>query len=344
MEKIKLSDYDYTLPPELIAQEPLDQRDSSRMLVLDRSSGNVEHNYFNCLPDKLQPGDLLVMNNTRVIPARLIGRISGKKTEAEILLLNRNDNGSWVAMVKPGSKLKPGTIVELADQVQALVEDYTAERGMRVIRFQAPVAFEKLLPLIGRVPLPPYIKTEIADPERYQTVYAAVDGSAAAPTAGFHFTDGVFENLRSKGIDRVYVTLHIGPGTFQPVKTEDIRDHQMHSESFYISEETAQRLNETRKEGGRIVAVGTTVSRVLETTVGSDGYFSACEGLTGLYIYPGFQFRAVDLMLTNFHLPHSSLLMLVCALAGYREIMAAYREAVEKRYRFYSFGDCMLIL
>lgn len=343
MKYSKLSDYDYYLPPELIAQEPLVERDKSRMLVLNRHSASREHTSFDQLHNYLQEGDLIVLNNTRVIPARLYGNIEEKNTKAEILLLYKLPSGDWVAMARPGRKLKPGARIIMDQGVESVIVDY-AERDLRVIRFIATEPFEQLLPRLGRVPLPPYIKKEVKDPDQYQTIYAAENGSAAAPTAGFHFTNRIFELLKAKGVCRTFITLHIGPGTFQPVKKQDIRDHVMHREYYRIDPETAFTLNRTRENGGRIIAVGSTACRVLETALDNSGKFTAQEGWTGLYIYPGFNFRAVDAMLTNFHLPRSSLIMLVSALAGYDQIMLAYREAVEKKYRFFSFGDCMLII
>lgn len=344
MEHSRLSDYDYHLPPELIAQKPLANRDQSRMLVLKRKDGQREHTCFQQFPEYLRQGDLLVLNNTKVIPARLNGIIEGKSSPAELLLLHKSESGDWVAMVKPGKKLKPGAKIVIDKDVTASIVDYDRE-GLRLVRFDSPLPIEKMLGHLGTVPLPPYITEKLENPDQYQTVYAARDGSAAAPTAGFHFTDQTFTTLEEKGVKVAYLTLHIGPGTFQPVKAEDIREHLMHSERYLIEEETAALLNQTRKEGGRIIAVGTTVCRVLETVVSDKGSFSGrSEGWTDLYIYPGFNYRAVDAMLTNFHLPKSTLLMLISALAGYELIMETYREAVELEYRFFSFGDCMLII
>ncbi len=340
----KLSDYDYFLPAELIAQKPLEIRDKSRMLVLNRLNGNREHVIFDQLPGYLNKGDLLVLNNTKVIPARLYGNLAGKKTAVEMLLLYKLNSGNWAAMVKPGRKLKPGVKVTLAYGVEARIEDYV-QKDLRAVSFSAPVPFEEMLPRLGKVPLPPYIKEEIDDPDQYQTIYAVKEGSAAAPTAGFHFTERVFRALEKKGVEITFITLHIGPGTFQPVKTEDIRDHVMHSEYYSIDQKAANQLKQARGEGRRIIAVGTTVCRVLETA-GADhkAFKGKSEGWTDLYIYPGYEFKVVDSLLTNFHLPRSTLLMLVSALAGHEQVMAAYREAVEKGYRFYSFGDCMLII
>ncbi len=344
MDYSKTSDYDYHLPVELIAQKPLEQRDKSRMMVLNRDDGSIEHKVFDQIPSYLEEGDLVVLNNTKVIPARLIGKIDGKTSSAELLLLNKLSTGQWVAMVKPGKKLKPGTKVVFDHGVEAHIVDNVKE-GLRLVSFNSPKPIEKLLPHLGKVPLPPYINTELDNPEQYQTIYASRDGSAAAPTAGLHFTAEVLTALREKGVRIAYITLHIGPGTFQPVKTEDISNHIMHFEYYRIETTTARLLNIAKMEGKRVLAVGTTVTRVLETALNDKGKFKGRqEGWTNLYIYPGYQFRYVDAMLTNFHLPKSTLLMLVSALAGRDKIMAAYREAIENDYRFFSFGDCMLII
>ncbi len=343
VNKCRLSDYDYNLPEKLIAQKPLEIRDQSRMLVLKRAEEQIDHRVFSELPVFLKQGDLVVLNNTRVIPARLLGRIAGKTAQAEILLLHKQNDAKWVAMVKPGRKLKPGARVLFEGAVEALVEDYYKEE-LRLISFSADRPIEELLPKLGKVPLPPYIKKEVDYPEQYQTIYAEKAGSAAAPTAGFHFTDEVFKALEAKGIETAYITLHIGPGTFQPVKTEDIREHKMHSEFYRIDNNTAETISKARKERRRVVAVGTTVCRVLETVASEAGLVKAQDGWTDLYIYPGFKFRLVEAMLTNFHLPRSTLLMLINAFGGYDPVMRAYHEAVEKQYRFYSFGDCMLII
>jgi len=343
LDKRRLSDFDYHLPEDLIAQTPLKLRDQSRMLVLKRTEESIEHTVFNQLAAYLRQGDLLVLNDTRVIPARLIGQIAGRTSPAEILLLHKHDGGKWVAMVKPGKKLKPGARIFFDLGVEALVEDYS-ENELRIVSFSTSRPIEELLPELGKVPLPPYIKKDVDYPDQYQTIYAEKEGSAAAPTAGFHFTDRVFKALEEKGVETAFITLHIGPGTFQPVKTEDIREHKMHSEFYRIEGETAKTINRARREGRRVIAVGTTVCRVLETVAGEGGLVTEREGWTDLYIYPGFEFRLVGAMLTNFHLPRSTLLMLVSAFGGYDLVMKAYREAVEEQYRFYSFGDCMLIL
>jgi len=342
MTRYLLKDYRYHLPAELIAQQPLSQRDTSRMMILERGKG-CHHSQFKKLPQYLSSGDLLVFNNSRVIPARLQGYIVGSRVECECLLIKKIDSNCWLAMVKPGKKLKAGTEILLESAVKGVIEDY-ADHGMRVIRFFTEQPLEKILKQIGAVPLPPYITNQNITPEQYQTIYASVDGSAAAPTAGFHFTPAIFASLAEKNIETTFLTLHIGPGTFQPVKTDDIRKHEMHSEYFRLEKDTADKLNETRRKGGRIIAVGTTSCRVLETVVHADGFFEPCEGLSNLFIYPGYKYQVVDALLTNFHLPGSTLIMLVSALAGYEAVMEAYQEAVEERYRFYSFGDCMLIL
>ncbi|MGM0652309.1 MAG: tRNA preQ1(34) S-adenosylmethionine ribosyltransferase-isomerase QueA [Bacillota bacterium] len=344
MKYSKLSDYDYHLPEELIAQKPLEKRDQSRMMILNKDDGAITHSTFNRFPDLLEEGDLLVLNNTRVIPARLEGKIEGKTAPAELLLLHKLVTGHWLAMVKPGKKLKPGAKVIFEKGVEAEIMDIARE-GLRVVSFNCKEPLEKILPEIGKVPLPPYIESEIEDPDLYQTVYAEEDGSAAAPTAGFHFTEEMIKNLKNGGVRIAYITLHIGPGTFQPVKTENIRDHIMHFEYYSIEAKAVRLLNMARNEGKKVIPVGTTVTRVLETVANDKGKIdSGQKGWTGLYIYPGYKFKVVDAMLTNFHLPQSTLLMLVSALAGYENTMAAYREAVAQEYRFFSFGDCMLIL
>lgn len=344
MTKYNLTDYDYHLPRELIAQEPLTQRDRSRLLVLNRSDESREQALFKDLPHYLEQGDLLILNNTKVIPARLLGQIEGKSGPAEILLLHKNGAGRWVAMVKPGRKLRPGARVRLAPDVVAIIAE-VSDHGLRVVEFEAPEPIDNLLHRLGKVPLPPYITREVSDPDQYQTIYAEHNGSAAAPTAGFHFTPEVFQALREKGVKTAFITLHIGPGTFQPVKVSDIRDHVMHSEFYSIEAQTVHLYNSAKEQGKRVVAVGTTVCRVLETLTSANGRLEgATTGWTDLYIYPGFHFKAVDALITNFHLPQSTLLMLVGAFAGYEQIMAAYREAVDQKYRFFSFGDAMLII
>ena len=343
MSKYNLSDFDYHLPPELIAQEPLNERDSSRMMVLNRKTESIETRIFSQLPAFLQKGDMLVLNNTKVIPARLIGRLMGRDKPAELLLLRKISEQTWECMVKPGRYLKPGDGIQFDHGIEARISGL-AEKGLRLVEFKSGQPLEILLPQLGKVPLPPYIKKEVDSSDQYQTIYARENGSAAAPTAGFHFTERVFEALKEKGVDLAYITLHIGPGTFQPVKADDIRDHVMHREYFKINDVTAEQINRCRSAGGRIVAVGTTVCRVLESVVDEQGVMHSADRSTDLYIYPGYRFRAVDAMLTNFHLPRSSLIMMICALAGYEFTMQAYRQAVKEKYRFFSFGDCMFII
>ncbi len=344
MKYSKLNDYDYHLPEELIAQKPLENRDQSRMMILNKENGSITHSTFSRFPELMEEGDLLVLNNTKVIPARLVGKIEGKTASAELLLIHKLVTGHWLAMVKPGKKLKPGTKVIFEKGVEAEIMD-VAREGLRVVSFNCREPLENILPEIGKVPLPPYIENEIEDPDLYQTVYAQVEGSAAAPTAGFHFTEKMLNVLRNKGVRIAYITLHIGPGTFQPVKTEDIRDHVMHFEYYSIEAKTIRLLKMAHNEGKKVIPVGTTVTRVLETVADVKGKIdNGQKGWTGLYIYPGYEFKVVDAMLTNFHLPQSTLLMLVSALAGYENTMAAYKEAVEQKYRFFSFGDCMLII
>ncbi len=343
MESTRLSDYDYELPPEAIAQEPVGRRDRSRMMVLRRRQGVVAHEIFTAFPDYLEAGDLLVLNDTRVIPARLLGKRLKDGGEAELLLLHRLAGEEWLALVRPGRKLKPGAAVLFERGLQAQIVEY-AGRGQRLVRFSGPEPLEKMLPRLGRVPLPPYIKQELKDPAQYQTIYAAENGSSAAPTAGFHFTPEIFEQLRRKEVSWTCATLHIGPGTFQPVREEDIRSHRMHREYYRLGAAAAARINETRRRGGRICAVGTTVCRVLEAAADERGFLKEQEGWTDLFIHPGYRFKAVDLLLTNFHLPRSTLLMLVCAFAGREPVLEAYRLAVQEKYRFYSFGDSMLLL
>lgn len=332
--------YAYDLLPGLIAQHPLKQRDRSRMLILQRANGGREHSYFYRFPEYLRAGDLLVLNNTRVIPARLLGWRAKGGGRAEVLLLARVAPQTWEVMVRPGRKLMPGSRVIFAGGLEAVIEEYRG-KGLRTAIFTQPL--EKLLPQLGQVPLPPYIKAPLRDPAEYQTVYATVAGSSAAPTAGLHFTPQVFAALAERGIRYTFTTLHIGPGTFRPVQQADLREHTMHREYFCLEEKSAKLINATRIQGGRIIAVGTTAVRVLESVAGPDGTVQAREGWTALFIYPGFKFRGVDALLTNFHLPRSTLLMLVSAFAGRENILGAYREAMREQYRFFSFGDCMLI-
>ena len=339
---MKTSDFNFELPQELIAQTPLERRDASRLMTLDKKTGETGHWHFYDLPQFLRPGDCLVLNDSRVLPARLIGhRPTGGV--CEVLLLTDKGDGVWECLVRPGRKLRPGARVsfgegELTADVEAELDD-----GKRLVRFHYQGIFLEVLERLGRMPLPPYIKAELQDNERYQTVYSRVTGSAAAPTAGLHFTPELLEQIRGMGVRVCYVTLHVGLGTFRPVKAEDIQDHEMHAEFCAIPQETADIINQTKKEGGRVVCVGTTSCRTVESFAGEDGTMSARSGWTSIFIYPGYRFKVLDALITNFHLPESTLIMLVSALAGREHVLAAYREAVEKRYRFFSFGDAMFI-
>ena len=339
---MNVQDFDYYLPEELIAQTPLAQRDASRLMVLPRQQGACSHRHFFELPSLLRKGDLLVFNDTRVLPARLHGRKRDTGAKVEVFLLKRLDLDRWETLVRPGRKLRPGTEVVFSDELSAVIED-TTEFGGRIVRFCWQGVFEEILQRLGEVPLPPYIHEKLPDPERYQTVYARENGSAAAPTAGLHFTPELLSQLREQGIQTAYVTLHVGLGTFRPVAVESIQDHVMHSEQYAISAETAALVNETRRQGGRVIAVGTTAVRTLETA-GQSGQLQPCSGFTNIFIYPGYEYKIIDGLITNFHLPKSTLLMLVSALAGRERVLAAYKEAVEQRYRFFSFGDAMFIL
>ena len=339
----KTSDFYYDLPEELIAQTPLQQRDSSRLMVLDRQTGQVRHQHFYDIVDYLQPGDCLVMNDSRVLPARLLGhRPTGGAVE--VLLLRDLGDKCWECLCKPGRKMQPGSEVifgngELTASVREVRED-----GNRVVQFHYEGIFLEVLERLGKMPLPPYIKEELQDQERYQTVYSREIGSAAAPTAGLHFTQELLEKIRQKGVKEAFVTLHVGLGTFRPVKAEQITDHHMHAELCMMSQETADILNETRRSGGRIICVGTTSCRTLESLVQEDGSFAASSKWTEIFIYPGYTFKAMDGLITNFHLPESTLVMLVSAFAGREHVLAAYEEAVKERYRFFSFGDAMCIM
>ena len=339
---MKTSDFDFDLPEELIAQTPLERRDASRLLTLDKTTGAVEHHHFYDLPNFLRPGDCLVMNDSRVLPARLIGhRPTGGA--CEVLLLVDRGEGLWECLVRPGRKLKPGAQVIFGDgQLTATVEE-EIEDGKRLVRFHYQGIFLEILEQLGKMPLPPYIKAELQDQERYQTVYSKVVGSAAAPTAGLHFTPELLKQIRDMGVKECYVTLHVGLGTFRPVKAEDISDHEMHSEFCQISQETADIINETKRNGGRVICVGTTSCRTIESFAAEDGTMTARSGWTNIFIYPGYKFKVLDALVTNFHLPQSTLIMLVSALAGREHVLAAYEEAVREKYRFFSFGDAMFI-
>ncbi|MCI8871098.1 MAG: tRNA preQ1(34) S-adenosylmethionine ribosyltransferase-isomerase QueA [Lawsonibacter sp.] len=339
---MKTADFDFYLPEELIAQTPLERRDASRLLTLDRRTGETGHRHFYELPALLRPGDCLVMNDSRVLPARLIGRRPTGGV-CEVLLLTDRGEGLWECLVRPGRKLKQGARISFGeDELTAVVEE-EIEDGKRLVRFRWQGIFLEVLERLGKMPLPPYIKAELRDRERYQTVYSRVSGSAAAPTAGLHFTPDLLKQLEGMGVKLCYITLHVGLGTFRPVKAEDLRDHEMHAEFCQISQEAADRINETRQSGGRVICVGTTSCRTLESFAAEDGTLSPRSGWTNIFIYPGYRFKALDGLITNFHLPQSTLLMLVSALAGREHVLAAYQEAVRERYRFFSFGDAMLI-
>ena len=339
---MKTSDFWYDLPEELIAQTPLEKRDSSRLLALDRKSGAVSHKHFYDIIDHLNPGDCLVMNDSRVLPARLLGhRPSGGAVE--VLLLRDLGNKQWECLCKPGRKMQVGNEVIFGNGELSAVVIEVKEDGNRIVEFRYEGIFLEVLERLGKMPLPPYIKAELADQERYQTVYSREVGSAAAPTAGLHFTNELLEKIRDKGIKTAFVTLHVGLGTFRPVKAEDITDHHMHSELCMISQDTADILNKTKAAGGRIICVGTTSCRTLESLVNDDGSFEAKSKWTEIFIYPGYQFKAMQGLITNFHLPESTLVMLVSAFAGRENVLAAYEEAVRQRYRFFSFGDAMFI-
>ena len=340
---MKTSDFDFYLPEELIAQTPLERRDTSRLLTLDKQTGETTHRHFYELPQLLRPGDCLVLNNSRVLPARLIGhRPTGGV--CEVLLLTDKGEGLWECLVRPGKKLRPGAQVIFGEgQLTATIEAEESD-GKRLVRFHYQGIFLEILEQLGKMPLPPYIKAELENQERYQTVYSRELGSAAAPTAGLHFTPELLQAIRNKGVEVAFVTLHVGLGTFRPVKEENITDHKMHAEHYELSAATADVINRTRESGGRVIAVGTTSCRTLESVGLTDGKIRPAEGWTDIFIYPGYSFQVLDGLLTNFHLPESTLIMLVSAFAGYENTMAAYRHAVQERYRFFSFGDAMLIL
>ncbi len=339
---MKTSDFYYDLPPELIAQTPLKQRDSSRLLVLNKDDGTKKHRHFSDILDYLNEGDCLVMNDSRVLPARLLGhRPTGGAVE--LLLLTQKEDDVWECLAKPGRKLRAGAEVIFGNgQLKATVLSET-ETGNRMVQFCYDGIFLEILEQLGKMPLPPYIKEELQDAERYQTVYSRVNGSAAAPTAGLHFTTELLEQIRAKGVRLAYVTLHVGLGTFRPVQVDDVTNHHMHSEFCMLSEETAMLLNDTKQNGGRIICVGTTSCRTLESLAKEDGTFEARSAWTDIFIYPGYRFKAMNALITNFHLPESTLIMLVSAFAGYEHVMSAYEEAVRERYRFFSFGDAMFI-
>lgn len=340
---LSTKDYYYDLPNELIAQDPLEDRSSSRLMVLGKKSGEVSHHHFRDILDYLRPGDCLVINNTRVIPARLIGTKKETGAHVEILLLRRKKDDIWETLVKPGKKIRPGAEVTFGDgSLTATILD-VVEGGDRLVKFHYDGIFEEVLDRLGEMPLPPYIKHKLKDRDRYNTVYAKFDGSAAAPTAGLHFTKELLEEVKEKGVNIAQVTLHVGLGTFRPVKVDDVRQHEMHTEWYRVTQETADLINQTKANGGRVIAVGTTSVRTLETVADENGHMKAQEGDTSIFIYPGYKWKVVDGLITNFHLPESTLIMLVSSLAGREHVLAAYKEAVKERYRFFSFGDAMYI-
>ncbi len=340
---MKTHDFYYELPEELIAQTPLQQRDASRLLTLDRKTGAIGHHHFHDILDLLHEGDCLVLNNSRVLPARLLGHRVPTMGAVEVLLLKDHGNGVWECLTKPGRKTQPGTRLSFGNgELTATVVD-ALDTGNKMIQFEYEGIFLEVLERLGKMPLPPYIKEELQDAERYQTVYSKVNGSAAAPTAGLHFTPELLEQLQNKGVKLAYVTLHVGLGTFRPVKAEEISEHHMHSEFCMMSRETADLLNATKSAGGKIVCVGTTSCRTLESLAKEDGSFEESSAWTEIFIYPGYKFKAMDALITNFHLPESTLVMLVSAFAGREHVLHAYEEAVAERYRFFSFGDAMFI-
>lgn len=341
---MNVSEFNFYLPQELIAQEPLEERSSSRLLVLDKNTGAIEHKNFRDLLSYLKKGDCLVINDTKVIPARLYGIKEQTEAKVEVLLLKRNSGDIWEALVKPGKKAKPGTILSFGDGLLKGTVIDVVEDGNRLIQFSYEGIFEEILDKLGQMPLPPYITHKLKDKNRYQTVYAKHDGSAAAPTAGLHFTKELLEQISAMGVTIAHVTLHVGLGTFRPVKVENILEHHMHSEFYMVEETEAQKINDTKKAGGRIICVGTTSCRTVESATGNDGILRAGSGWTDIFIYPGYQFKILDGLVTNFHLPESTLVMLVSALAGREQVLNAYEEAVKQQYRFFSFGDAMLIL
>ncbi len=338
------SDFYFELPEGLIAQTPLKDRASSRLMVLDKKTGKTEHKIFRDIVDMLDKGDCLVLNETKVLPARLIGARKDTGTRVEVLLLKRRENDTWETLVYPGKKARIGHTIVFGDGLLECTVTDIAEEGNRIVKFSYEGIFEEILDRLGEMPLPPYIKEKLEDKNRYQTVYAKNEGSAAAPTAGLHFTPELLQRINDKGVNIARLTLHVGLGTFRPVKADNILDHKMHSEFYMIDEQNAEIINNTRKNGGKIIAVGTTSTRTLESAADEKGFVKACSGWTDIFIYPGYKFKAVDRLITNFHLPESTLIMLVSALAGRENVLNAYKEAVEKEYRFFSFGDAMFIV
>ena len=341
---MKRQDFYYELPEELIAQDPLEDRSSSRLLVLDKETGEVSHHIFKEIVDYLEPGDCLVLNDTKVIPARLIGAKEDTGGRIEVLLLKRREDHVWETLVKPGRKARCGTRISFGGGLLTGEVVEIAEEGNRLIRFEYEGIFEEILDQLGQMPLPPYITHQLEDKDRYQTVYARHTGSAAAPTAGLHFTPELLEIIEDKGVDIAKVTLHVGLGTFRPVKAENILEHHMHSEYFQIDAEAAEKINRAKEKGSRVICVGTTSCRTIESAADADGRIKECSGWTDIFIYPGYRFKILDCLITNFHLPESTLIMLVSALAGREHTLSAYEEAVRERYRFFSFGDAMLVV
>lgn len=340
---LRTKDYYFDLPEEQIAQDPLEDRTSSRLLVLHKKTGEREHKVFRDIKQFLKPGDCLVLNNTKVIPARLIGEKEGTGAKVEILLLKRRESDIWETLVKPGKKVRPGAKIVFGHGLLSCEILSVEEEGNRLIQFSYEGIFEEVLDQLGQMPLPPYITHQLKDKNRYQTVYAKYDGSAAAPTAGLHFTNELLQEIENMGVNIAYVTLHVGLGTFRPVKVDNVLEHHMHSEFYQVNAEAAKKINDTKDAGGRVICVGTTSCRTIESAADKNGRLQPCSGDTDIFIYPGYQFKVLDCLITNFHLPESTLLMLVSALAGREQVLGAYKEAVDKGYRFFSFGDAMFI-
>ena len=340
---MKKEDFYFDLPEELIAQDPLEDRSGSRLLVLDKETGETEHHIFREIVNYLNPGDCLVINDTKVIPARLIGEKEGTGAKVEVLLLKRKENDIWETLVKPGRKMKPGARLVFGNGLLKAEVIGVVEEGNRLIRFEYEGIFEEILDQLGQMPLPPYITHQLEDKNRYQTVYAKHSGSAAAPTAGLHFTPELLDEIKEKGVEIAHVTLHVGLGTFRPVKVENIQEHHMHSEFYRIEQSEADKINRAKEEGHRVICVGTTSCRTVESAADENGRLRECSGWTEIFIYPGYKFKVLDALITNFHLPESTLIMLVSALAGREHVLAAYEEAIRERYRFFSFGDAMFI-
>ena len=341
---MKLEDFNFDLPEELIAQEPIKDRSKSRLLVLNKASGKIEHKIFEDVIHYLEPGDCLVLNNTKVIPARLMGHRKKTCGKIEMVLLKPVDTDTWEVLVKPGRRARIGDEIVFGDGCLIAKGLGDTDFGGRIVKFFYDTSFEKILDELGQMPTPPYIKKKLQDKNRYQTVYAQTPGSAAAPTAGLHFTEELLENIRKKGISTAFITLHVGLGTFRPVTVENIEEHKMHAEYYEISKETAEVINSTKQIGGKVFAVGTTSARTLETIADVNGKTKPCSGWSDIFIYPGYDFKAIDGLITNFHLPKSTLIMLVCAFAGREKVFKAYREAINKKYKFFSFGDAMIIM